>query len=195
MSSSNIQTPGNAARDLTTLEYVILSFMAITPQSGYSILNQLETGLFRASASTGSVYPVLKRLEAAGLVSSAIEGEYETRPRKVYTLTASGIQMIDAWLIQAPGTADVIEQYNLMLHKFLIAEYRLSRAQVLEWLSAYERVTRGSLAMRQAIAAVSEPELSMSPHLDLINQSLKMEVEARLSWIIAAQTRLRSEKY
>jgi len=183
----------SAVRDLTTLEYVILSFMVIAPQSGYSILNQLEGGLYRASASTGSVYPVLKRLEASGLVNSAIEGEYQTRPRKIYTLSPLGTQTLDLWLRQAPEMADVIEQYDLMLHKFLIAEYRLSRVEVLNWLAAYERVTRGSLAMRQAIADVSVSDLSLSPHLELINQSLKLEVETRLAWIVAAQVRLRIE--
>ena len=179
-------------RELTTLEYVILSFLAIAPQSGYNILNQLEAGLYRASASTGSVYPVLKRLETAGLVDSALEGEHETRPRKVYTLTETGTQLLDDWLQQAPEMADVIEQYDLMLHKFLIAEFRLSRTEVLTWLSAYEQVTRGSLTMRRAIAAASDPGL-LSPHLDLINQSLQQEVETRLAWITAAQARLRTE--
>jgi len=184
--------PVTQPRELTTLEYVILSFLAIEPQSGYNILNQLEAGLYRASASTGSVYPVLKRLETAGLANSLIEAEYETRPRKVYTLTETGMKLLDSWLRQAPEMADVIEQYDLMLHKFLIAEYRLSRAEVLAWLSAYEQVTRGSLSMRQAIAAVSDPDL-LSTHVDLINQSLHLEVETRLAWITAAQARLRTE--
>jgi len=190
MNMLHAESNAAAARDLTTLEYVILSFMAIAPQSGYSILNQLENGLYRASASTGSVYPVLKRLEAAGLVHSAIEGEYETRPRKVYTLSRAGKELLDAWLRLAPEMADVVEQYDLMLHKFLIAEHRLSRDEVLTWLDAYERVTRGSLAMRQAIADVSD-SVPLSPHLDLINQSLKLEVETRLAWITTAQAQLR----
>ena len=181
------------SRELTTLEYVILGFLAIAPQSGYNILNQLEAGLYRASASTGSVYPVLKRLETAGLVDSVLEGEHETRPRRVYTLTGIGMHLLDNWLRQAPEMADVIEQYDLMLHKFLIAEYRLSRAEVLAWLKAYELVTRGSLAMRRAIAAVSDPGL-LSPHVDLINQSLHMEVETRLTWLAVAQARLNTEQ-
>ena len=194
ISSSSLPDPaGLVTRDLTTLEYVILSFLAIAPQSGYSILTQLESGLYRASASTGSVYPVLKRLEAAGLVNSSIEGQYETRPRKVYALYPAGERILDTWLRQAPEMADVIEQYGLMLHKFLIAEYRLSRAEVLDWLAAYERVTRGSLAMRQAIAAVSDSELLISPHLALINQALNLEVETRLVWISTAQARLHAE--
>ena len=177
-------------RELTTLEYVILSFLALKPQSGYTILNNLETGVYRASASTGSVYPVLKRLETGGLITSTIEAVYETRARKMYSLLPAGEQRMDNWLRQPPAMAEVIEEYDIALHKFLIASYRLSQAEVLDWLANYEAVTRAALAMRTAIASVSDHELRASPHVELINQSLKMETETRLTWIHLAQARL-----
>jgi len=179
-------------RRLTTLEYVILGFLALKPQSGYTILNYLETGVYRASASTGSVYPVLKRLENAGLIASTVEAVYETRPRKVYTLLPAGELTLDNWLRQPPAMAEVIEEFDIALHKFLIAGYRLSRAEVLAWLDDYEAVTRAALAMRTAIASVTDHELSLSPHADLINHALKLETETRLTWIQLAQGRLRA---
>ncbi|MHB8625167.1 MAG: PadR family transcriptional regulator [Aggregatilineales bacterium] len=179
-------------RDLTSLEYVILGFLALKPQSGYTILNNLEIGVYRASASTGSVYPVLKRLEKAGLIASAIEAVYETRLRKVYTLLPAGEQLLDAWLRQPPTMAEVIEEYDIALHKFLIAEYRLSRAEVLTWLDHYEAVTNAALAIRTAIAAIADPDAAISPHAELINHSLKLETETRLSWIHVAQAHLQA---
>src|SRR5258707_15175652 len=85
-------------RELTTLEYVILGFPAFDPQSGYAMMNNLETCVYRASASTGSVYPALKRLEKLGLISSLIEAVYETRPRKVYKLLTSCQAVLDECL-------------------------------------------------------------------------------------------------
>src|SRR5215472_12006374 len=93
-------------RELTTLEYVILGFLAVKPQSGYTILNNLETGVYRASASTGSVYPVLKRLENAALIGGTVEAEYETRPRKVYSLLPAGGSILDNWLRQPPNMTE-----------------------------------------------------------------------------------------
>lgn len=178
-------------RELTTLEYVVLGFLALKPQSGYTILNNLEMGVYRASASTGSVYPVLKRLETAELITSTIETVYETRARKVYSLLPAGEHLLDDWLRQPPAMAEVIEEYDIALHKFLIAGYRLSQADVLAWLANYESVTRAALAMRTAIASVTDHELSVSAHAELINQSLKLETETRLTWIHIAQARLR----
>src|ERR1700690_3907977 len=103
------------ARDLTTLEYVVLGFLAFKPQSGYAMLNNLETGVYRASASTGSVYPVLKRLEKLGLIKSAIEAVYETRPRKVYELLPSGEAALDEWLRRDPTIAEVVEEYDIAM--------------------------------------------------------------------------------
>src|SRR5258708_4681319 len=127
-------------RALTTLEYVILGFLVVEPRSGYAIISRLELGAYRWSASAGSIYPVLKRLEKQGIIDSRIEAVYETRPRKVYSLLPLGEQLLDDWLKQAPKMQDVIEDYDIALHKFIIAEFRLTRQEVLDWLCAYELV-------------------------------------------------------
>src|SRR5262245_17145628 len=125
---------GSASRELTTLEFVILGFLGVKPKSGYDIMNDLQTGVYRASASTGSVYPILKRLEKLGLITSTIEAVYETRPRKVHSLLPAGEQILDDWLRRPPTMAEVIEEYDIAMHKFLVSEFRLSREEVLNWL-------------------------------------------------------------
>src|SRR4051812_17319790 len=107
---------GQTARELTTLEYVILGFMGIKPRSGYDIMTSLETGVYRASASTGSIYPILKRLESLELITSTIEAVYETRPRKVYSLLPAGEKVLDEWLRRSPNMAEVIEGYDIAMH-------------------------------------------------------------------------------
>ncbi|HVO43331.1 MAG TPA: PadR family transcriptional regulator [Aggregatilineales bacterium] len=178
-------------RELTPLEYVILGFLAIKPQSGYDIINNFELGVYRASASTGSIYPVLKRLEKLELIGSTLEVVYETRPRKVYTLRPAGEQLLDEWLRRPPSMQEVIEEYDIAMHKFLVAEYRLSRAEVLEWLDAYEQVVTASLALRSAIIKATRGE-GLSLHAQLINRAMEFEIDARLAWIKDSQARLRS---
>jgi len=178
-------------RDLTELEYVILGFLGIKPQSGYDIIGNFETGIYRASASTGSIYPVLKRLEKLDLIASMLEAVHETRPRKVYSLLPTGEQTLDEWLRRPPGMPEVIEAYDIAMHKFLVAEHRLSRTEVLEWLDGYEQVVTLSLALRSAVTQATRGE-KLSLHESLVNKSIELEIQSRLAWIKTAQDRLRS---
>jgi PadR family transcriptional regulator PadR len=91
-------------RELTTLEYIVLGLISLQPQSGYDVVSYFESGAYSWSASPGSIYPMLKRLEKQRVILGELEIQYETRPRKVYHLQESGAKLLDAWL--APNTQD-----------------------------------------------------------------------------------------
>ncbi len=57
------------------------------------------------SGSAGAVYPLMKRLEAAGLVSSA-DRSTSKRPRRVYRLTQDGQSAMQVWLLDAARASD-----------------------------------------------------------------------------------------
>ncbi|MCI0396295.1 MAG: PadR family transcriptional regulator, partial [Chloroflexi bacterium] len=96
-------------RELTTQEYVVLGMTSAAPQSGYSIMSAFDSSVYRWSASPGAVYPMLKRLERAGLLASELEMIHETRPRKMYRLTPAGKQLLDEWLKSPVDNNDVGE--------------------------------------------------------------------------------------
>ncbi|MDR7321096.1 MULTISPECIES: PadR family transcriptional regulator [Catenuloplanes] len=58
-----------------------------TPGYGYSLLETLASAGFEVEANT--LYPLLRRLEAQGLLTSAWNTD-EARPRKFYTTTPRG---------------------------------------------------------------------------------------------------------
>lgn len=67
---------------------------------GLEIIRQLETESQLALAE-GTVYPILNRLKAEGLLTSEWVEAEAGHPRKYYSLTAAGrarlIQMAEAW--------------------------------------------------------------------------------------------------
>jgi DNA-binding PadR family transcriptional regulator len=72
---------------------VVLACLALlrTPSYGYALLEALGEHGFRVDANT--LYPLLRRLEAQGLLS----GEWDTgasRPRKFYRCTPAGEQVL-----------------------------------------------------------------------------------------------------
>ncbi len=179
-------------RDLTTLEHIVLGLIAEEPQSGYSIISALESGSQRWSASPGAIYPILKRLEAQGCITGELELVYETRPRKMYTLTEYGAEQLDQWLRASLPSSEILDERDIVLVKFLFMEKRLPRADVMAWLENYERLTNafdpGSRVFRGAFG-----DDAPSLHQQLIHESTMMELNMQRTWIQMARRRLQNE--
>jgi DNA-binding PadR family transcriptional regulator len=103
------------------LELAILGILHESSMHGYELRKQLATtmGAFRAAISYGSLYPTLRRLQAAGWIAegatrpdgAAAEAEIppmtSRRGRVVYTITAEGKERFQELLVQAgPETYD-----------------------------------------------------------------------------------------
>jgi len=77
-----------------------------TPQYGYSLLQTLaEDGL---EIDQGTLYPLLRRLEEQGLLSSSwdLEGR---RPRKYYVLSDSGVELLESLSTEWRRLVDVMD--------------------------------------------------------------------------------------
>jgi PadR family transcriptional regulator PadR len=74
-----------------TLDLLLLRVLALGPNHGWGISNRIrqmsQEGL---SASQGSLYPALHRLELRGEVSSEMIPSENNRRARVYTITAAG---------------------------------------------------------------------------------------------------------
>lgn len=175
-------------RELTTLEYIVLGLIAVAPQTGYSIIGALEGGANRFSTSPGSIYPILKRLEKQVLIVGVIEAVYETRPRKVYALTATGEVLLDEWLRRPLDNREILERRDIALLKFLFSEKRLSRAEVLAWLEHYAERTRTFDVAARNFVEMGLPADSV--HSQLVLLATERELTMQLAWITEAQTRL-----
>ncbi|MFI5952326.1 PadR family transcriptional regulator [Cryptosporangium sp. NPDC051539] len=88
---------------------VVASLMVLrTPGYGYSLLETLSAAGFEVEANT--LYPLLRRLEAQGLLTSSWNTD-EARPRKFYRTTAPGEAMAgslrDEWARLTAAIADL----------------------------------------------------------------------------------------
>ena len=74
-----------------TLDLLILKILALGPNHGWGIVQRLQhisrEGL---SASQGSLYPALHRLELRALVRSEMVATENNRVARIYTLTPAG---------------------------------------------------------------------------------------------------------
>lgn len=104
--------------DMSTLSptaRVILGLLAFQPRTGYDIKQVTDRSTrFFWGASYGQIYPELKRLEAAGLVSSREEPRGEVR-RRVYSVTRRGRAALHAWLTAPDVQYDLRDEGLLKL--------------------------------------------------------------------------------
>ena len=185
----------NKTRELTTLEYIVMGLISIEPQSGYSIVSYFDEDSYNSwSASPGSVYPMLKRLEKQGAIVGELDVEHETRPRKMYTLTESGEAALDAWIQDVPKTRPFYEQRELAMLRFQFMEKRLSREQVMAWLNAYldaiHYATSGTRFYQDGINKAMQERGQVSIHSQLLMECYMLELNSLRTWLEMAINRL-----
>jgi PadR family transcriptional regulator PadR len=82
------------------LELAILAVLAVEKLYGLEILKRLES-VSELIVSEGTIYPLLSRLKALGLIRSEWVESHGGHPRKYYSLTAAGrrraLEMAESW--------------------------------------------------------------------------------------------------
>jgi len=132
-----------------SLEYAILGLLSWKPFNGYELKKVFaESPIYYWSGNNNQIYRTLLSLFEDGLVTRTIEEQENLPPKKMYSLTAAGQQMLDNWLRLAPelpqrkhafllqvGWADRLpaDELDLLLSKYqeeVSALLMLSRAQI-----------------------------------------------------------------
>ena len=81
------------------LDLCVLSMLAAGDRYGYDLASSLSSSI---DISDGTVYPILRRLKADGLVGTYLQEASGGPPRKYYALTKSGVReqkrLHDEWV-------------------------------------------------------------------------------------------------
>ena len=77
------------------LDIMILRLIRVQPTWGYKIIKTMETS-YGVKLGHGALYPLLNALEKSGFLQSRRE-KHEGRVRKIYEISAKGIQLVDVY--------------------------------------------------------------------------------------------------
>ena len=89
--------------------------LAAKPRSGYEIKQLVDTSArFFWAASYGQIYPELKKLEKAGLVTGA-DSSQGARQRTTFKLTAEGRRAARKWIEEPPEVLEMRDEGLLKL--------------------------------------------------------------------------------
>jgi len=95
-----------------TVSLVLLAVLGQSrqPMYGYQIAKRLEDGGEGVLAGKQSaLYPVLRNLEAAGLLASEVEPSVSGPPRRYYRITKSGRESLREWTAAWNATRDSVD--------------------------------------------------------------------------------------
>ena len=95
-----------------TVSLVLLAVLgqAREPMYGYQIAKRLEaTGDALVAGKQSALYPVLRNLSAAGLLDSHVEPSVAGPPRRYYTITPLGQEVLQDWAGTWSTTRDFVD--------------------------------------------------------------------------------------
>jgi PadR family transcriptional regulator PadR len=95
-----------------TVSLVLLAVLSQSrqPMYGYQIAKRLEqTGESALAGKQSALYPVLRNLEAAGLLSSEVEPSVSGPPRRYYRITKPGREVLREWVAAWNATRQSVD--------------------------------------------------------------------------------------
>jgi PadR family transcriptional regulator AphA len=149
----------------------LLGLLSMRPMSGYDIRQLIPQSIGHFwSESYGQIYPGLKRLAAAGLVTKKTERKQGSPDRYVYSLTAEGREQLRTWL-KLPVVEEV-PRNELLLKLFFGAQTspNINREHVTAYMTLHEQ----KLQMYGAIAKSLRKEEANDPRLPFWLMTLSM---------------------
>ncbi len=144
--------------ELSATAKVILGMLAARPRSGYEIKQLVDSSArFFWAASYGQIYPELKKLEKAGLITGD-DSSQGARQRTTFKLTAQGRRAAREWIGAPPEVLETRDEGLLML--FFAGSIEPQRgAQIARERAATSRAKAGELrAIADHIDETGVPE-------------------------------------
>lgn len=100
------------ARVERLIEPAVLLLLRERPRHGYDLLEEIPALVGEgADVDLGNLYRLLRGLEAEGVVSSSWYVDVPGPARRIYTLTASGGRLLDAWAVALRSTESVVGMF------------------------------------------------------------------------------------
>ncbi len=166
---------------MTDAELVILSLIAEKPRHGYQIEQVIAEREMREWTELGfsSIYYLLNKLEAGGLIESALERPSGRGPaRKVYTITEAGWEACQGGILEALSEPSRPQSMFLLGMSNLPAVPREESLAALQHYAASLAERREHLQERMNMGKGSFPF-----HVGAIFDFSLMMIQAELAWL------------
>ena len=154
---------------MTTLGYAILGLLSREDLSGYDLKQRMagRVGYFW-SAKHSQIYPELARMEDGGYVQHSVVEQRERPDKKVYEITAEGLDALKEWVIQPPVPRPTRDELTLKTYSVWLADeekaaqlFRDEKLRHEEQLAHYEELRAWMEGeWREELTSTNSPEFA-----------------------------------
>jgi len=82
------------------------------PSYGYQLIQSIgDYGFLRGEAPPGMIYRHLRQMDDEGLVSSSWDAEGDGPAKRVYSVTAEGLEVLEAWILHMERQRDKLDAF------------------------------------------------------------------------------------
>ena len=170
-----------AKRSSSSME-VLLGLLTIAPMSGYDLGQTIRGSIGHFwNESYGQIYPNLKKLAAAGLVTARTEKQKGKPDRQVYSITPSGRAHLGKWLAVEPQPE--VPRNELLLKLFFGAQ--AGPEAVIGYVERMAKIERSFLEKFRQIERELLSQMRRYPDVPYWRMAARfgqLELEAHLRW-------------
>lgn len=170
------------------LEYMVLAMVGDGVNSGYAMRRQMQNMRGgRWSAESGSVYRVLRRLQAVDLVKPVRKVGVPNRERTEYDLTPAGQVLVSKWLTDSPPQQDLeylLDALRTRTYFLKMLEPKRRAQTVKSWITQNKRL------IAQLQAENSTPRKGPE---EWVHDNLLCLAKARQDWLRKLYADVREE--
>jgi len=175
-------------------QYGILSLLSKKAMSGYDIKQMAsKVAPFHWSESNAQIYPILKTLEKEQLVESHVDQKSGDRNRRIYTITAKGLDSLKSWLAEPTEPSPYREE---LLLKLTAGEH----ASIPQFLKQLETFRNHILHQQQTLAAIqnnidtAHSDGLRKMYLQMTYDYTDLTLKAKLAWCEKSLQMLKKHK-
>ena len=177
---------------LTQSSYMALGLLANQAMSGYDLKKTMcKIANFYWSESNAQIYPILKKLEEADLLSSTIDDDSGARQKRIYTITTAGKKVLLEWLQQDCTLTPYREEILLKLGR----GQHCDDQHLLDMLNNYKQQIEDKLTLHQEIIQhIKEAHADKldQPYLFMVHDHVRCILQTKLDWCERTLVRLQS---
>lgn len=174
-----------------TSQFAILGLLSKSPEySGYDIKSKLEKiAPFYWSENNAQIYPILKKLQKEGKVTSSLDASSGSRNKMVYKITNLGLNSLKEWLLKPANKTKYREE---LLLKIAIGEV-IPKKDIINHLEEHlKELSENNKLLAQIINHIAENHENCSDieYLKLTHEYSKIINEAKVKWTKLAIERI-----
>lgn len=167
------------AKRRSELECFVLGLIwQIGPASPYELRRHMQSSpSTQWSASAGAIYPLVQRLQRAGLLASEAKRDGKRR-RREYRITSKGLAVLRAWIGPPIGAEAVTVAHDPLRSRARFLDV-LPEGERRAWIAA-ARAALDEVEMRVSAWA---KETTASRWARVMNKSGELDVSSRREWL------------